>query len=161
MSKRRTRGLQPCEILHVDTVSSQDFFKKLRASPADKKECQGLLLAMFSNCCKQFGGTVSKNWLGDGGHAFFPVTTRAGNSIDAARAFIAGIPILAQQTATILDSGVKADEARRRFRIKAHFGNIYAHDDPYVASAHPHHLDAFLKNEKEFAPIPDELFITD
>ena len=156
----RREGLQLVEILHIDTEGSQEFFTKLEVSAAEKCECQRLLFNLFSQCCQQFGGAVA-SWQGDGGHAFFPVGYKSGNSIQAARDFISKLSVLAQQTATTLGRRVTPDTARRKFRIKAHFGTIFFAANPGLDSGPSSELDAFLKYEKELAPFVDELFITE
>jgi hypothetical protein len=155
-------GLQPVEILHIDTQGSQAFFKKLDVNPSEKCDCQTLLLNLFSECCQQFGGLVAPNWAGDGGHAFFPARVRSGDSVQAAKAFISKQQVLTQQTATTLGRRMAPDEMRRQFRIKAHFGLVYlGGTDAKTDSGDPSEFDSFLKHERELAPFPGELFITD
>lgn len=154
-------GLQAVEILHIDTVDSQEFFQKARANPAEKSACQKLLFDAFSSCCRLEGGFTAKNWAGDGGHAFFPARDASGRSVRAARRFINDLPNLTQQTATALGRGTRPELASRRFRIKAHFGLVNLTADGRFDSGHSAHFDAFLKHEKRLAPIPNELFITD
>lgn len=154
-------GLQPVEILHVDTQGSQEFFVALRVNDSEKCDCQRILFELFSRCCQQYGGHVAANWAGDGGHAFFPATHKSGQCIQAAKEFISKIPILAQQTTTTLGRRIHSDEARRKFRIKAHFGLVRITSDAKFDAASAAVLDAFLKNEGVLAPVPDELFITE
>jgi hypothetical protein len=154
-------GLQAVEILHVDTVDSQQFFSKLKANPAEKAACQTLLLDAFSDCCRQEGGAAANNWAGDGGHAFFSAKNVSGSSVRAARRFIATLPFLAEQTATVLGHDRKPDRTTRRFRIKAHFGVVKLSKDGRTDSGRSADFDAFLKHEKQLAPSPNELFITD
>ena len=71
------------------------------------------------------------------------------------------MPVLAQQTATTLGRRIEPDAARRKFRIKAHFGLVRITSDAKFDAASPTVLDAFLKHERYFAPVPDELFITE
>ena len=154
-------GLQPVEILHIDTAGSREFFGRLEVNPSEKCDCQKILLDLFSECCQQFGGYVAANWQGDGGHAFFPAKQKSGNSVLAARDFISKLSVLAQQTATTLGRRKTPDQARRRFRIKAHFGNVYLTADGKCDAGFSGDFDSFLKHERALAPVPDELFITD
>ncbi len=154
------KGIQPVEILHIDTVDSQSFVIDLDLNQSEKAECGRLLLELFLQSCQKFNGYIAA-WHGDGGYAFFPAHLKTGDSILAAQQFLANLPILTQQTATVLNRLAKADETRRRFRIIAHFAVIHINEDPGYASAHATDLDAVLKYAKALAPIPDELFITD
>jgi hypothetical protein len=153
-------GLQAVEILHIDTVNSQEFFQRAKANPAEKQASQTILFDMFSDACRQEGGAPANNWAGDGGHAFFSAREANGRSVRAARRFLANLPILAQQTATALGHGAKLELAVRRFRIKAHFGLVRLTADGRFDAGRPEDFDAFLKHEKLLAPIPNELFIT-
>ena len=153
------RGLLATEILHIDTVGSQDFFSRLDTNQSEKCECQRLLHDLFSQCCQKYNGNVA-GWAGDGGHALFDARLSSGSSIRAAKEFIVGLNVLSQQTATILGRRVTSDLARRSFRIKAHFGLVRFGECHETDSASPDVLDGFLKYEKSFAPLPDELFIT-
>ena len=154
-------GLQPVEILHIDTENSQKFFTKLDVNQSEKCDCEKLLFDLFSQCCQTHNGYVAANWAGDGGHAFFPASQESGNSIHAAKEFMSKLQILAEQTATTLGRRATSILAKRRFRIKAHFGLVRITADGKFDSASSSDFDAFLKHEKELAPIVDELFITD
>lgn len=154
-------GLQPVEILHIDTQGSQEFFTELGVNDSEKCDCQRILFELFSLCCQQYGGYVAANWAGDGGHAFFPATHKSGQLIQAAKEFLSKVPVLAQQTATTLGRRIDPQDAQRKFRIKGHFGLVRITADAKFDAASAAVLDAFLKNERELAPVPDELFITD
>jgi len=67
-----------------------------------------------------------------------------------------------EQTITTLGGpSIPAEAARRRFRIKAHFGLVVLTADGRFDAGQSEAFDAFLKNERELAPVPDEFFITD
>ncbi len=162
-SNRPEEGLQPVEVLHIDTVNSQNFFAKLGVNASEKCDCQKLLENLFSECVQRYGGWVATNWQGDGGHAFFPAKFQTGNSVKAANEFISKLSILSRQTAAIVGrQGPETGFTTRRFRVKAHFANVYlAGGDSRFDAAPAAEFDAFLKHEKQLAPVPDELFITD
>lgn len=105
-------GLQPTEILQVDTVDSQKFFERLQVNASEMCECQRLVNDLFSQCCQKHGGYV-QHWLGDGGFAFFPASLQSGQSILAAREFLFNLHTLTQQTATVLDRSGTPNDARR------------------------------------------------
>jgi hypothetical protein len=157
---QQARELLPCEILHIDAVKSQEFFGRFNSSEQEKSDCQRLVFDLFTKCCQAHEGFVP-SWQGDGGHAFFPANRRSGNSISAARDFLAELPSLALQTSTMLGKRSTLESARRRFRVKGHFGLIYFSGTPEIDAGSAQAFDAFIKNERELAPIADELFITD
>lgn len=167
MSEKEPKEVAPLgatqlvEILHIDTAGSQKFYSTVGANNPQKFNCQKLLNDVFAQCCQQFGGTVASNWAGDGGHAFFPVVTKSGMSVSAAKEFISKLPLIAFQTARILDRPTEVDLARRHFRIKAHFGKVFRGVDSRFDAGSPKDFDAFLKHEKDLAPATDELFITE
>ncbi|HEY5238493.1 MAG TPA: hypothetical protein VIJ62_08950 [Rhizomicrobium sp.] len=156
-------GLQAVEVLHIDTMDSYKFFVRLGVNSAEKCDCQKLLENIFSECVQKYGGWVATNWQGDGGHAFFPARLQSGNSVKAAKEFISKLPILARQTTAIVGhQGSEPGISTRRFRVKAHFANVYlAGGDSRFDAAPAAEFDAFIKFEKQLAPVPDELFITD
>lgn len=155
-----TEGLQPVEILHVDTENSQVFYRVLGLNSAEKRKCQALLKDSFQQCCQEFNGHVA-NWQGDGGHAFFDPRVQTGGSVKAAKAFLDRLPTLAQEVANKLGSHLSADQVRRRMRIKAHYGQVFLTDSGDCDSGQSEDFDSFLKHEKELAPIANTLFITD
>lgn len=152
-------GLQPVAILHIDTVGSREFFSSFEVNAAQKCDCQRVLENLFSECCREGGGYAAPNWQGDGGHAFFLVQNPQANFLKAAQAFVSNLGVLAQQTATIIGSRATALTAQRKFRIKVHFGLVYLTPDGKCDAAPSKDFDAFLKYEKDLAPIPDEIFI--
>ena len=149
------QGLQPVEILHIDTEDSQLFF--FGANPSEKCQCQKRAEDLFAECCQEAGGYV-RDWAGDGGHAYFHPSLKSGNSILAAEKFISKLSVLAHQTSTIL--GRTPTYARRKFRVKAHFGLVFISDKAGNDSGKPEDFDAFFKNEKLIAQTPDEFYVT-
>jgi hypothetical protein len=151
-------GLHAVEILSIDTEQSRAFFEAVGANPSEKCECQSLLGAAFRECCEKYGGVVASNWQGDGGRAYFRVADGSGNSVLAAREFLSKLPALTQQTSTALAEDEQ--KARRRFRLAAHFGNVYLTSEGSFDAGRAADFDNFLRNEREFAPVPDQLFVT-
>lgn len=155
----KNHSLVPCEILHIDTEKSQEFFGRFKCSEQEKSNCQEYVSDVFAKCCANHGGEV-RHWEGDGGFALFRAAKDSGRSIAAAREFLAELQALTFQTASTLGKEANPEEARRRFRIKAHFGLVYL-NDAGVDAGRAADFDAFLKNERKLAPLTDELFITD
>jgi hypothetical protein len=155
----KEQSLAPCEILHIDTEKSQEFFGRFKCSEQEKSNCQEYVSTVFGRCCANHGGEV-RHWEGDGGFALFRAAKDTGKSIAAAREFLAELQALTLQTASTLGKEANPAEARRRFRIKAHFGLVYLNDSG-VDAGRAADFDAFLKNERKLAPLTDELFITD
>ncbi len=152
-------GVRPAEILLIDTVESRDFFARLGVSSVEKADCQTLLLDAFSTSCQNAGGILG-SWAGDGGFALFSAERDSGNAIRAARNFISNIPWLNQQTKRALGDRVSPDDAQRRFRIAAHFG-LVNFNAQQTATSSSSQLDDFIKYERHWAPVSDELFITE
>jgi hypothetical protein len=157
----RPIGDHPTEILHIDAVNSQIFFESFDSNNSEKCDCQRIVREEFAKSVQSNGGWVSDNWQGDGGHAFFPATGAPGASISAARDFLRKLPLIAQQTVTTLARDTTPEFARRRFRVKAHFASMFFAEDGGLDSGASEEFDSFLNHEKDLAPLPDELFITD
>ncbi len=154
-------GSQIVEILHLDGEASRDFYERVHANDYQKSQCQKLVRDLFIECCNAAGGHVASNWAGDGGYALFPASDGHSGAIKAAAEFLSSLDVLAQQTATALSRGAESDGLARRFRIKAHRGEVYVSPDDGLVSGRPDQFDDFLKFEKNFAPVPNELFVTE
>lgn len=151
-------GTHSVEILHVDTKGSRDFFESCEASPIEKAHCQTLARDYFSTCCQNAGG-VMDHWAGDGGFAFFQPSKDGSGCVAAACEFLNNLPWLTQQTATTL--GDRFD-AHRSFRVKGHFGLVhFGESGANVTAGASDQLDDFLFHERQWAPVPDEFYITD
>jgi len=146
-------SLKSVEILHVDTVKSQDIYATF--SPRQKSDAAEFLLNLFTAACKKFKGTVRK-WEGDGGFAFFHSSRQCGHSVLAAEYFLNQLVYVNAQTAKM--AGVS--DFKRNVRVKAHRGEIFIRNNSGLDSADPKDFDAFLKDKEKLAPYPNNLFIT-
>jgi hypothetical protein len=152
-------GPQPVEILHIDTVNSQEFFRRAGANDSEKCDSQNALEQTFRECCDRYGGEV-RRWNGDGGFAYFSLRKGGSGALRAAKDFIGKLSQLASKTATILNRPAERELARRDFRIAAHFCVLERGRDPGNDSDASGEFDAFLKHERLLAPHSNELFVT-
>lgn len=146
-------SLKCVEILHIDTVRSEELYSDF--SPRQKSDAQEFLLNSFVAACKKFKGNV-RDWAGDGGFAFFNSSKQCGNSVLSAEYFLNQLVYINAQTAKMAN----VSNFKRNVRITVHRGEIHIRNNSGLDSADPKDFDAFLKNEKKFAPYPNNLFIT-
>jgi hypothetical protein len=151
-------GNRLVEILHIDTEDSQGFFMNHHATDPEKCECQKALEETFTLCCRTFGGRVRSPIEGDGAIAYFDTAKFSGGSVRAAEKFLAELPKLHKQIERLLPN---RKVSRQHFRIKAHFGSIYFDRSHKRQASRPEVIDSLVKNEKQIAPLADQLFITE
>jgi hypothetical protein len=148
-------GSAMIEILHVDTEGSRELYRGCQLNAEEKARAQSLLKSHFKSCCSSQGG-VLRDWAGDGGFAFFLSQEKFGHSIQAGQDFLKGLASNNAQTALALN----LDSFFRDVRIKIHRGEIFLTGDATLDSADAEAFDDFIKFEKRFAPVTNELFIT-
>lgn len=142
------------EILHIDTCNSRELYKKAGFNSEEKARAQGLLKNEFRARCKSNGG-ILHTWNGDGGFAFFDSDRYFGKSVKPAKLFLKNLDNLNAQSSMAVGKNLT-----RCVRIAAHRGEICTSSDPSIDSAKAKFFDDFLKNEKKFAPLENQLFIT-
>ena len=156
MGRKKTAGaLTSVEILHVDAAGSRQLY--VGFSAPEKSFGQRVLRSAFEDACRRNGGRRS-HWAGDGGFAIFRSATQVqiGAAVRAGKEFLLNRSQFNAQAARALGKSSFA----YKLRIKAHRGEVFLGSSKEIDSAEPRHFDDFLKGEKKFAPVSDELFIT-